>query len=94
MADKKTPKLHAETEMFTYETPHGTIRLPYLENLPMGLIEDAVGKTAPEMLSEAVRVLMDDETTQIRREMTIQSFNKMIEAWNDQSAIKLGELFA
>ncbi|VEI13213.1 hypothetical protein [Trueperella bialowiezensis] len=94
MAKKPVVKLHDEQEMFEWETVHGVIRLPFLENLPMGLIEDSEGLSAQEFLSKAVRELMDEDSVAVRKKMTLQSFNKMLVAWNEQSAIKLGELFA
>lgn len=86
--------LHAKTDLFEYKTDEGTIRLPYLENLPMWIIEDGVGKNSGDFLSFAITNLMDEEATTARRALTLQEFNEMTTSWIDGSGIDLGELFS
>lgn len=101
MAKKTTTKtespdrvLHAEDDVFEFVTDAGTIRLPYLENVPMGIYEDHIGRPANEFLSAVMAEYMDDDAVKARRSMTIQAFNKMSEQWIETSGIELGELMS
>lgn len=96
MSEKKqsAPEPHDKTDLFEYETDAGTIRIPYLENLPVGVIEDAAGKNADEFLKIAFDMLMDDEAVTARRSLTLREYNDFVAKWNDQSAIHMGEFFA
>ncbi|WP_216395532.1 hypothetical protein [Arcanobacterium phocae] len=94
MSKKNTPKMHAYTDLFTYTTSNGeTLSFPYLENIPMGLIEDNAGKSVQEFVSNVLVEVLQDEAD-IRRRMPLQEFNKMVEEWLKSSAITLGELVA
>ena len=93
----KTPqdrkkKAHAKTELFEFSTDEGTLRFPYIENIPMGIFEDVMEQ---ENEAAGVRMLlegiMDEETQALRRKMTFGEFQDMLDKWNEQSAITLGE---
>lgn len=93
----KTPKDHKQkrrpkSELFEYETDEGTLRFPYIENIPMGVFEDVMEN---DNEAAGVRLLlegiMDDETRALRRRMTFGEFQDMLEAWNEASALTLGE---
>lgn len=86
-------ELHDESELFEWETPNGTIRIPFIENLPMGVVEDAEGLTANEFIPFVIGAVMDAEAVKVRRLMTVQGFNKMIEGWEEASAIKIADFF-
>lgn len=94
MAKKKTIQPHGKGEKFTFETDEGVIELPFLENLPVGVIEDGAGMQVDEFFALAFKILLDDEAHQIRRAMTLHEYNTMVREWNEQSAIDMGELFA
>ncbi|MFP7697115.1 hypothetical protein [Trueperella sp. LYQ143] len=85
-------QFHGEDELFEHVTEHGTIRLPFLENVPMGILEDNTGKPQAAFITQIIMEFSDEEAVRARRAMTIREFNEMITAWQDQSALKLGEL--
>lgn len=98
MAKKTTtepaPVLHDRDKMFEYTTPAGTIRIPYIENLPLSVIEDGQGMNVDEFVQTAWQHIMDEEQTRIRRDMTLSEYQDMLKTWDQESGISLGELFA
>ncbi|MDF2419718.1 hypothetical protein [Trueperella pyogenes] len=89
-ADVK-PVVHAKTDLFTYETDMGPIRLPYLENVPVRILEDHAEDPFPVFLAAVLEEFLDEEATKVRREMTIHEFNTMIDKWVVDSGLTLGE---
>ena len=93
----KTPqdhkkKQHPKSQKFEYTTDAGTISFPYVENIPMGVFEDVMDN--PDQ-SAAVRTLldgiMDEDSRELRRQMTFGEFQEMLDQWNEQSSLSLGE---
>lgn len=85
-------KHNPKSVLFEFETDEGTISFPFVENIPMGVFEDVMGL---EDQGEAVRTmldgLMDEDSRALRRKMTFAEFQEMLDKWNDESAMSLGE---
>ena len=94
-AKKKEPLTpHPIEQMFEYKTQAGTIRIPYIENLPLAVIEDGQGMNVDQFIKNAWEHLMDEEQTNIRRAMTLTQYREMLEKWDAESHVSLGELFS
>ncbi|RTE50389.1 hypothetical protein [Actinobaculum sp. 352] len=93
-AKKQPKKNHPKDELFVYDNGDGIrIEIPYIENIPYGVIEDGMDADGE---ADAVRVLldgvMDEDARKARRDLTFSEFRELIETWNRESAIQLGEL--
>ncbi|WP_311777841.1 hypothetical protein [Trueperella abortisuis] len=100
MPEKKTPagkpttprkKKQERGQAFTYDTPNGVLTLPYLEDVPLRLLEDHATEPVAAFLAAVLEEYLDEEANKIRREMPIKTFNQMMEAWVAASELNLGE---
>ncbi|WP_461004561.1 hypothetical protein [Trueperella pyogenes] len=85
------PVVHEKTDLFTFETDLGQIQLPYLENVPVRILEDHAEDPFPVFLAAVLEEFLDEGATKTRREMTIHEFNTMIDKWVADSGLTLGE---
>lgn len=98
MATRKKPQdhkmvRHPKSEKFVFEVEgEGAITVPFIENIPFGVIEDFRGLDEEEAMRHLFDALMDEESTRVRRAMTIGELMDFMEEWNEQSSISLGEL--
>ncbi|MDV6239107.1 hypothetical protein R3J22_06145 [Trueperella bernardiae] len=98
MTEKKTTTVKKQAEqkvergeMFTYTTANGALTLPYLEDVPMRLLEDHATEPMAAFLAAVLEEYLDEDANQTRREMPIKSFNQMMEEWVAASELNLGE---
>lgn len=90
-ADHKTPK-HPKSEKFTWasEDEETTVELPFMENMPADLIVDAMtddGDVNVKPLMQYVYV----ENPDARGVLTFSELQELLEAWQAESSINLGE---
>lgn len=85
---------HAITDLFEFTSGDTTITLPYVEHIPMGVLEDAVGagKTVGNAIDSIIADLTKDQT-EARRSLPLSEYGRLISEWDEASASKLGELF-
>jgi len=80
--------------LFVFTSGETTIELPFVEHLPMGVLEDAVenatnvGKAIDHIISA-----LTTEQTEARRALPLSEYGRLINEWNEASATSLGELF-
>ena len=92
MASKKAkPTRHGKTQFFEYVTDAGTIRIPYIENIPSGIIEDAMNVPQSQVIGFILAALLDEDQNETRRAMTRWELNDMLAKWQDESVMSLGE---
>lgn len=88
-ADRKTAR-HAKSEKFVFETDEARLELPYIENLPVAVI-DAQQDAATE--SEAQKIMFDilfeDQREEYKR-LTLGELADLFEQWNAESSMDLG----
>lgn len=85
---------HAITDRFEFTSGDTTISLPYVEHIPMGVLEDAVGagKTVGNAIDSIIADLTKDQT-EARRALPLSEYGRLISEWDEASTSKLGELF-
>lgn len=90
-ADRKKAR-HPKSELFVFETEDARLELPYVENLPVEVID---AQTDAENEREAQKImfgiLFDDQREEYSK-LTIGELSDLFEAWNENSAMSLGEL--
>lgn len=93
MAKKNTAKPHEAGELFEFETGAGTVRVPFIENLPRKVVRamrdaEKNGTDVDEVLFE---LAMDEEAYAISEEMTISETIEFVKAWGEASTVSWGE---
>lgn len=80
--------------LFVFTSGETTIQLPFVEHVPMGVLEDAVenatnvGKAIDHIISA-----LTAEQAEARRALPLSEYGRLINEWNEASATSLGELF-
>ena len=89
-ADRKNAR-HAKSEKFVFETDDARLELPYIENLPVAVID---AQQDAESEGEAQKIMFDilfeDQRDEYRR-LTLGELADLFEQWNEQSSMSLGE---
>lgn len=90
--DKKQPH-HAKSDLFTFTCDAGTIKLPYIENLPRKLMREVAqtvrdGGDPDDVLFGA---LLDEKDLEVLEEMTVGEYDDLTTRWDEESSISLGE---
>ena len=87
MAKPKRFTPHPPEEQFTFSFAAGELTVPYWENVPIGVAEDASASGDSEQFVAAIiDNLFTDEQKQARRLMTIAEHVQFLKDWNEQSA--------
>lgn len=85
---------HAPDDLFEYTSRDGkhTIRIPYLENLTRGQTRKLSAAATDEEAEDVLfSMLLDDDEQAVLDELTLWDYTKLVETWNAESAITLGE---
>ena len=90
-ADRKNAR-HAKSEKFVFETDEARLELPYIENLPVAVI-DAQQDAETEAQAQKIMfdILFEDQREEYKR-LTLGELADLFEKWNEQSSMALGEL--
>ena len=90
-ADRKNAR-HAKSEKFVFETDEARLELPYIENLPVAVI-DAQQDAETEAQAQKIMfdILFEDQREEYMR-LTLGELADLFEQWNEQSSMALGEL--
>ena len=90
-ADRKNAR-HAKSEKFVFETDEARLELPYIENLPVSVI-DAQQDAESEAEGQKIMfdILFEDQREEYKR-LTLGELADLFEQWNEQSSMALGEL--
>lgn len=81
---------------FVFEWDGLKFELPFVEHIPMGILEDCAGadKTAAQAWDEIVkRLSAESDQEEVRRALPLSVYGDMLAAWDEASGIKLGELY-
>jgi hypothetical protein len=90
--DKKT-KRHPKSEKFTFTTDDGdTIQATYVENLPYAFVEELGGLDDKDVQKRFIDEILSDEDKELFKTLTIGEVVDFFKAWQDESALSLGEL--
>lgn len=89
-ADRKIAR-HAKSEKFVFETDEARLELPYIENLPVAVID---AQQDAETEAEAQKIMFDilfqDQRDEYRK-LTLGELADLFEEWNAKSSMALGE---
>ena len=88
-ADRKNAR-HAKSEKFVFETDEARLELPYIENLPVSVI-DAQQDAETEAQAQKIMfdILFEDQREEYKR-LTLGELADLFEQWNEQSSMDLG----
>lgn len=89
-ADRKNAR-HAKSEKFVFETDEARLELPYVENLPVSVI-DAQNEADTE--SEAQKIMFDilfEDQRDEYKKLTLGELSDLFQQWNEKSSMNLGE---
>lgn len=99
----KTPEVETAVEnprptndidsKFVFTSGDTTVRLPFVEHIPMGVLEDAVGDWNVGRAIDLVIGALTADQSEARRALPLSEYGRMITEWDEASASKLGELF-
>lgn len=80
--------------MFVFTSGDVQVELPFVEHIPMGVLEDAVGdaKNVGHAIDHIISALTTEQT-EARRALPLSEYGRLITEWDEASASKLGELF-
>lgn len=86
-------KYHDVNDLFEFVTRKGDkLEMPYLENVDYGVIEDMMGLSQEEQTKYLLTNLLSEDDYQTLRKNGLADFVDLIEKWNEESAVTLGEL--
>lgn len=89
-ADRKNAR-HAKSEKFVFETDEARLELPYIENLPVAVID---AQQDAESEAEAQKIMFDilfEDQRDEYRKLTLGELADLFEEWNAKSSMALGE---
>ena len=88
-ADHKNAR-HAKSEKFVFETDEARLELPYIENLPVAVI-DAQQDAETEAQAQKIMfdILFEDQREEYKR-LTLGELADLFEQWNAESSMDLG----
>lgn len=89
-ADRKTAR-HAKSEKFVFETDEATLSLPFIENLPVAVID---AQTDAENEQQAQKIMFDilfEDQRDEYRKLTIGELSDLFEAWNAESSMTMSD---
>lgn len=99
--DHKT-KRHPKNELFefafeVYDVESGeletvSIRVPYIENIEAGLVEELASAGEEGALPVLFGGILSEKDRALQKRMSVGDLQDFVEAWNAASAIALGEL--
>lgn len=81
---------------FIFTSGDTTVTLPFVEHIPMGVLEDAVegAKNVGHAIDHIIAELTaTTDQTDARRALPLSEYGRLITEWDEASASKLGELF-
>jgi len=82
---------HAKSEKFVFETDEARLELPYIENLPVAVIDAQQGaETEAEAQKIMFDILFEDQRDEYRK-LTLGELTDLFEEWNAKSSMALGE---
>lgn len=89
-SDRKIAR-HAKSEKFVFETDEARLELPYIENLPVAVI-DAQSEAESEAGAQKIMfdILFEDQRDEYRK-LTLGELSDLFEQWGEESSMKLGE---
>lgn len=82
--------------MFVFTSGDVQVELPFVEHIPMGILEDAVegAKNVGHAIDHIIAELTaTTDQTDARRALPLSEYGRLITEWDESSASKLGELF-
>ena len=90
---EKTVEPHGMDERFEFTTRDGkhTFSLPYLENLTRGQFKKVQAAPNDKVDDVLFEILLDEEDIEKLDELTLWDQQKLMEDWNEESAITLGK---
>lgn len=79
---------------FVFTSGDTTLSLPFVEHIPMGILEDSVenAQNVGHAIDHIISALTTEQT-EARRALPLSEYARMITEWDEASASKLGELF-
>ena len=89
-ADRKSAR-HPKSELFVFETDEARLELPYIENMPVAVI-DAQSDAADEREAQKIMfdLLFQDQRDEYKK-LTLGELADLFEEWNAKSSMALGE---
>lgn len=89
-SDRKISR-HAKTDKFVFETDEARLVLPYIENLPVAVIDaQSEAETEGEAQKIMFDILFEDQRDEYKK-LTLGELSDLFEEWGEKSAMKLGE---
>lgn len=88
-ADRKNAR-HPKSEKFVFETDEARLELPYIENLPVAVI-DAQQDAETEAGAQKIMfdLLFQDQRDEYKK-LTLGELTDLFKQWNEESAMDLG----
>lgn len=88
--DRKTAR-HAKSEKFVFETDEARLELPYVENLPVAII-DAQNEAETEQQAQKIMfdILFEDQRDEYKK-LTIGELSDLFDEWNEKSSISMSD---
>lgn len=82
---------HAKSEKFVFETDEARLELPYVENLPVTVI-DAQNDAEDERAAQRIMfdILFEDQRDEYKK-LTLSELTDLFEQWNEQSAMSMSD---
>ena len=89
-ADRKTAR-HPKSEKFVFETDEARLELPYVENLPVSVI-DAQNDAETEQQAQKIMfdILFEDQRDEYKK-LTIGELSDLFDEWNEKSSISMSD---
>ena len=88
-ADRKNAR-HAKSEKFVFETDEARLELPFVENLPVSVIDaQQDAETEAEGQKIMFDILFEDQRDEYRK-LTLGELADLFEQWNAESSMDLG----
>lgn len=78
---------------FEYTFGDHTLAIPFVEHIPMGVLEDAVGNWSVGQAIDRIVAKLAADQDDARRALPLSVYKDFLEQWDNASAVKLGELF-
>lgn len=82
------------TEQFHYRHQDSTVTLPYLRNIKVGVIRKLRNLTPENQFFGILEAVADKATLEVIDDMTADEFGHLMEAWQKESGITVGESVA
>lgn len=89
-ADRKKAR-HPKSEKFIFETDEAHLEMPYIENLPVAVIDaQADAETEREAQKLMFDILFEDQRDEYKK-LTVGELTDLFDEWNEKSSMAMGE---